>query len=234
MSLQSFGRFLLAEWPWLIPLALFAVGLVYWVLAHFHIVGARLPKVIIVPITFVVGHLLTLIYFFRPKQTVQYPARRTDAAVYYRGRHYLVVEEDGGIRCDACTLCARICPTSVIDVAGIGKGEDKRPRKYTLNLVACLFCGLCVDICPEDAIKMVREYELAQPLRNDAYEHEGDEPLVLTLPDMMVLGGALYPDDRPRDKAKEEEERKAREKAAREAAKAAAAAAGAPKGDSTA
>lgn len=232
MIMESFIRFLLAEWPWLIPLSLFVVGCIYWALTHFHIISARLPKFIVVPVTLLKGHLLTLTYLFRPKQTVQYPLHRTDAAVYYRGRHYLVVEEDGRIRCDACTLCARICPTSVIDVAGIGKGEDKRPRKYTLNLVACLFCGMCVDICPEDAIKMVRQYELAQPLRNDAYEHEGDKPLVLTLPEMMILAGALYPDDRPRDKAHEEAERKAREKAAREAARAAAASA--PKGDSAA
>lgn len=222
MTFESVQFFLLAHWPWLLPTLLFAVGFLYWILVHFHIIRARLPKVILVPSTLILGHMLTLIYFFRPKQTIQYPMKRTDAAVYYRGRHYLIVDEDGRIRCDACTLCARICPTSVIDVAGIGKGEDKRPRKYTLNLVACLFCGMCVDICPEDAIKMVRQYELAQPYRNDAYEHEGDQPLVLTLPDMMILPGALYPDDRPRDKAREEKERKARERAAREASRAAA------------
>ncbi|MHA2621065.1 MAG: NuoI/complex I 23 kDa subunit family protein [bacterium JZ-2024 1] len=220
MNFGSLTHFLLAEWPWLIPLTLFLIGFGYWALVHFDIIRGQLPKIFLVPITLIVGHMVTLITFFKPKQTVQYPLKRTDAAVYYRGRHYLVVEEDGRIRCDACTLCARICPTSVIDVAGIGKGEEKRPRKYTLNLVACLFCGMCVDICPEDAIKMVRQYELAQPFRNDAYEHEGDQPLVLTLPEMMILAGAIYPDDRPRDKAREEEERKAREKAAREAAKA--------------
>lgn len=220
MNFGSLTHFLLAEWPWLIPVTLFLIGFGYWGLVHFNIIRGQLPKIFLVPITLTVGHMVTLITFFKPKQTVQYPLKRTDAAVYYRGRHYLVVEEDGRIRCDACTLCARICPTSVIDVAGIGKGEEKRPRKYTLNLVACLFCGMCVDICPEDAIKMVRQYELAQPFRNDAYEHEGDKPLVLTLPEMMILAGAIYPDDRPRDKAREEEERKAREKAAREAAKA--------------
>jgi len=147
------------------------------------------------------GHLVTLGYFFKPKVTIQYPFQRSALAPYYRGRHYLVVEEDTGrIRCDGCTLCAKICPTSVIDVFGVGKGEERRPAKFTVNLIACIFCGLCVDICPEDAIKMVREVELASPWRNDAYEHEPYHPNVISLPQMMIFEGAIYPDGRPRNK----------------------------------
>ncbi|MHA2610658.1 MAG: NuoI/complex I 23 kDa subunit family protein [bacterium JZ-2024 1] len=164
------------------------------------------------------GHWITLKYFPKEKVTIQYPFSRRPLTPYYRGRHYLIVEEDTGrIRCDACTLCARICPTSVIDVWGIGKGEEKRPAKYTLNLIACLFCGLCVDICPEDAIKMVREFELSQPHRPDAYAHSGDLPNVLDLSNMLIFASALYPDGRYRDKHLEEEALKKAEKEKKEA-----------------
>lgn len=159
-----------------------------------------------ISVTLIKGHLITLRYFFRPKVTVMYPFERSKIAPYYRGRHYLVVDEDTGrLRCDGCTLCAKVCPTSVIDVIGIGKGENKIPKHYTLNLVACVFCGMCVDICPEDAIKMVREFELASPWRPDAYEHKGDRPLVLNLEDMMIYESAIYPDGRSRNKHMEED-----------------------------
>ncbi|MFN4182090.1 MAG: NuoI/complex I 23 kDa subunit family protein [bacterium] len=163
--------------------------------------------------TLIRGHWITFKYIPKEKVTIQYPFSRRPLTPYYRGRHYLIVEEDTGrIRCDACTLCARICPTSVIDVWGIGKGEEKRPGKYTLNLIACLFCGLCVDICPEDAIKMVREFELSQPQRPDAYAHSGDLPNVLDLSNMLIFASALYPDGRYRDKHLEEKTAKKAEK----------------------
>ncbi len=192
-----------ANWPQYLVILGFLVGFFWWIYQSQTEVARGLRKTLLVPWHLVRGHLLTLTYFFKPKFTVQYPYQRVDAAPYYRGRHFHIVEEDGRIRCDACTLCARVCPTSVIDLTGVGKGEDKRPETYTINLVACLFCGLCVDICPEDAIKMVRDYELAQPYRNDAYAHEGEEPLVLTLPDMLIFKDALFPDGRYREWQKE-------------------------------
>ncbi|MGH8103244.1 MAG: NuoI/complex I 23 kDa subunit family protein [bacterium] len=197
--LKSFARFilnlLLDIWHVIVAIFLGVFNLVRKVWRAFGIAHALVK-----------GHLITLKYFFKPKVTVQYPFQRSKVAPYYRGRHYIVVDEDTGkIRCDGCTLCAKICPTSVIDVIGIGKGENKIPKHFTLNLVACVFCGLCVDVCPEDAIKMAREFELASPWRPDAYEHRGDRPLVLNLDDMLIYESAIYPDGRARNKHFEED-----------------------------
>ncbi len=42
-------------------------------------------------------------------------------------------------------------------------GEDKKRivDKFVINTGLCMFCGLCEEVCPVGAIKMSKEYELA-------------------------------------------------------------------------
>lgn len=47
-------------------------------------------------------------------------------------------------KCDACNLCHRACPSSVMEA--IIK-QDKK------TIPDCFSCGTCIDVCPQDAIR---------------------------------------------------------------------------------
>ncbi len=69
--------------------------------------------------------------------------------------------------CSGCTMCARACPTSCIDVERTGPLETNRKvLKYDLNLTKCLFCGLCAETCPTGALEMSKDYENAEYVKD--------------------------------------------------------------------
>ena len=113
------------------------------------------------------GLWVTHITFWRPKVTVQYP-HRSPAEDYkprpgYRGDFALLTDrETGALKCTACMSCARICPDKCIHIEGEGKGKERKPTVFIIDLGLCMFCHLCVEACPFDALTMTPDYEQAE------------------------------------------------------------------------
>lgn len=113
------------------------------------------------------GMVVTWRNLWRPKVTVRYPYERRPVPPRYRGLFYLKWnEEKGRLNCVGCTLCAQACPTNVISMVKIGKGQNAGVSEFTMDLGRCLFCNLCVEACPFDAIYMGPAYELASERRD--------------------------------------------------------------------
>lgn len=109
------------------------------------------------------GFGVTIKRLFTPKMTIQYPDEKRDMAPRFRGLPALRSDpETGEALCVACGLCARICPTSCLEMHVIPSEEgDRELGEFILRSGRCLFCGLCAQVCPVDAITMSSEYELS-------------------------------------------------------------------------
>ena len=130
----------------------------------------------------VIGLKTTLKHMFKKPITVQYPKERMIVAPLFRGHFKLLQDEEGKDICIACGQCARVCPNNVITVEGEGKGKDRKPTLFRMNIERCLFCNLCVEICPVQCIVGTDFYEYSSTNRDD---------LVLNLDD-------LHKDHKPR------------------------------------
>ncbi len=115
------------------------------------------------------GLRVTFGHLFKPSVTYKYPYEKRPVAERYRGRHVLLVDEDGRERCCACGLCEAVCPANAITLYGAEDPEFKRSdvgkiaETYEINYARCIFCGYCVDACPRGAIIMTTDYELTVP-----------------------------------------------------------------------
>lgn len=112
------------------------------------------------------GLWVTLVNFCRPKVTVNYPfrdpSRNYRPRPGYRGDFALITNpETGELKCTACMSCVRACPDKCIHVVGEGKGKERRPIQFTIDVGLCMFCWLCVEACPFDALTMTPDYEQA-------------------------------------------------------------------------
>jgi NADH-quinone oxidoreductase subunit I len=109
------------------------------------------------------GFAVTFKRLFAPTITIQYPDEKRELAPRFRGLPTLRVDpESGEALCVACGLCARICPTSCLDMHVIPSEEgDRELGEFILKAGRCMFCGLCSQVCPVDAIAMSGEYELS-------------------------------------------------------------------------
>lgn len=109
------------------------------------------------------GFAVTFKRLFAPKITIQYPDEKRLMAPRYRGLPSLRTDpESGEALCVACGLCARICPTSCLDMHVVPSDEgDRELGEFILKAGRCMFCGLCSQVCPVDAITMSGEYELS-------------------------------------------------------------------------
>lgn len=109
------------------------------------------------------GFAVTFKRMFLPNITIQYPDEKRDMAARFRGLPSLRSDPDTGeALCVACGLCARICPTSCLEMNVIPSEEgDRELGEFILRSGRCMFCGLCAQVCPVDAITMSREYELS-------------------------------------------------------------------------
>ena len=67
--------------------------------------------------TLAVGMKTTLQEYFTPKSTEQYPENRKTTlhvSARHRGRLVMNRDENGAVKCTACTLCEKTCPNGTI------------------------------------------------------------------------------------------------------------------------
>ncbi len=117
--------------------------------------------------------------------TINYPEERLPLAEAFRYVPFLVYDEgeDGerSIRCTACGICSKVCPSQCI---WIERAEDpetskplKTPAEFAIDIDLCMNCGFCAEYCPFDAIKMDHDFELAGYNRIDANIHRKERLL---------------------------------------------------------
>ena len=152
--------------------------------------------------------------------TVNYPEERLPVPEAFRFVPFLVYDEEDGeqiVRCTACGICSKVCPSQCI---WITRAEDpetgkplKTPAEFAIDIDLCMNCGYCAEYCPFDAIKMDHDFELAGYERMEANIH---------LKDRLLKPASYYAGIRPLSYALEQEakaelaERKAARRAKRE------------------
>jgi NADH-quinone oxidoreductase subunit I len=106
----------------------------------------------------------TLLNFFRPATTVQYPKVARPIPAQWRGGGFALTYDPATREenCIGCRLCEYICPSQIITVS-LRKGEPRVSGKgatyagsFLLDYQACMQCELCIQVCPTDAIVMTR------------------------------------------------------------------------------
>ncbi len=130
------------------------------------------------------GFGVTLKRLVMPDLVIQYPEEKRPMADRFRGLPSLRADpETGEALCVACGLCARICPTSCLEMHVVPSEEgDRELGEFILRSGRCLFCGLCAQVCPVDAIAMSREYELS------VMDRDG---LIYTKTELATIGGQV-------------------------------------------
>ncbi|NUN12917.1 MAG: NADH-quinone oxidoreductase subunit I [Myxococcales bacterium] len=89
--------------------------------------------------------------------TLQYPEVKKRYPNRFRGRHRLMLRDDGQVRCVACMLCSTACPANCIHIVAAehtNTSIEKFPQKFEIDLLVCIYCGFCEEACPCDAIRM--------------------------------------------------------------------------------
>ena len=112
------------------------------------------------------GLRLTLVYFFRPKVTLNYPFEKGPLSPRFRGEHALRRYRNGEERCIACKLCEAICPAQAITIeADPNVAGNCRATRYDLDMTKCIYCGFCQEACPVDAIVEGPNFEFTTETR---------------------------------------------------------------------
>lgn len=119
--------------------------------------------------SFLVGMRITVKHLFKPPITLQYPVEHWTMPERSRGRLFLPTDEmTGALKCNACKLCAMVCPVACINIKSAASEDKKRyPEVFDIDFGLCMFCGLCVEQCPRDAIIWVGDYEFCTNRRED-------------------------------------------------------------------
>ena len=135
---------------------------------------------------------VTVAHFFRnlnPRTeqtfTIMYPESGTSHyKPRFRGRHRLMLREDGQVRCVACMCCSTICPANCIHIEAAEHDDptiEKYPKVFVIDELRCIVCGLCVEACPCDAIRMDTGVHMKPHINRAEAFHDRDT--------LMTLGG---------------------------------------------
>jgi NADH-quinone oxidoreductase subunit I len=114
------------------------------------------------------GFAVTLRRMTKKPVTFEYPDEKRQFAPRFRGLPSLRADpETGEALCVACGLCARICPTSCLEMHVVPSEEgDRELGEFILRSGRCLFCGFCAQVCPVDAITMSGAFERSVLVRD--------------------------------------------------------------------
>jgi NADH-quinone oxidoreductase chain I len=110
------------------------------------------------------GLAVTMKNAMRRPITTQYPEQKLNVSRRTRGNQ-LVWNKDA---CIACSMCAKVCPVSCIDMV-TSRDENKKLKmdKMDVDTGLCISCGLCVEACPQKCLFMDSAYEKARYSRKD-------------------------------------------------------------------
>jgi NADH-quinone oxidoreductase subunit I len=118
----------------------------------------------------ILGHTLTLRYFFKKKVTINYPYEKGPLSPRFRGEHALRRYPNGEERCIACKLCEAICPAQAITIEAEERADgSRRTTKYDIDMIKCIYCGLCQEACPVDAVVESPNFEYSTETREELY-----------------------------------------------------------------
>ena len=146
------------------------------------------------------GLKVTLKEYLTPKATEQYPENRKTTlhvAERHRGRLIMNRDENGNVKCVACTLCEKACPNGTIKILSEMITDEETGKKkrhlvdYQYDLGDCMFCQLCVNACNFDAIRFTNDFENAVFNRDSLKLHLDKEQYESSLPNLLD-GGAPF------------------------------------------
>jgi NADH-quinone oxidoreductase subunit I len=147
--------------------------------------------------------------------TVNYPEEKVPTFENFRYVPFLVYDEVDGekeVRCTACGICSKVCPSQCIWITRASDPETgkpvKTPSEFAIDIDLCMNCGYCAEYCPFDAIKMDHDYELA------TYDRMADN---IHHKDRLLKPASYYAEIRPVHYALEEQAKA--EEAAKKAAR---------------
>lgn len=146
-----------------------------------------------------IGLKVTLCEYLTPKSTEQYPENRKTTlhvAKRHRGRLVMKRDENGVVKCTACTLCEKTCPNGTIKITSqmVETEDGKKKRQlvdYRYDMGDCMFCQLCVNACNFDAIEFTNDFENATFGRDALVLHLDKEQYASSLPNILDGGAPL-------------------------------------------
>lgn len=149
--------------------------------------------------TLATGLKTTMVEYFTPKSTEQYPENRKTTlhvAKRHRGRLVMPKDENGNVKCTACTLCEKACPNGSIKIVSemITTEDGKKKRQlvdYQYDLGDCMFCQLCVNACNFNAIEFTNDFENSVFSRDELKLHLNTEDYQSSLPNLLEGGAPL-------------------------------------------
>ena len=149
--------------------------------------------------TLATGMKITWKEYFTPKSTEQYPENRKTTlhvAKRHRGRLVMLRDENGAVKCTACTLCEKTCPNGTIKITSqmVTNEEGKKKRQlvdYRYDLGDCMFCQLCVNACNFGAIEFTNDFENSTFDRDALVLHLDKEEYNSSLPNLLEGGAPL-------------------------------------------
>jgi len=85
----------------------------------------------------------------------------------FRGK--LVYDYD---KCIGCGMCLKVCPANAMESYPIHDTEKDRPgKRIVFYRGRCTYCEECVNVCPVKAIKLTKDFMMAN------YESYGDDQI---------------------------------------------------------
>jgi NADH-quinone oxidoreductase chain I len=101
-----------------------------------------------------VGMSITIKHIWKKPVTLQFPDERQVMPERFRG----FVHNDTQ-KCDACNICAKLCPVDCIYIETEGKAKDRYMTRYAIDYNKCIWCSLCTENCHTGSITMSHDYD---------------------------------------------------------------------------